>query len=562
MVVKSYLFYAVLHPIRYPSDNQNGMFRRELIKPMHWGYILCIDDDAAELNTIANQLQEEFSRSHIVYKAVSAEEATLVMDMLQAAQKRIELIICDHNMPGLKGAEFLDKMHRTFPDVMKLLLVESNDGMSSSYLLSRATIHNVIEKPWRKEQLILTVENLLKLFRIFNHLEELQQISFHFGAIFDLPQLLRKAIHLIQEMTAAWRVSIAVTDGKTSHVNLYISSAANQTADQQAAEKIEAFLRAVFSKRKEPVIFSNADENEYLQQYEIPDWHHANHMVCIPLWRGNNFYGAIYMADKLSGLPFFKEDIISAQIIAYQLISSLESLGLTEEKLRMDRLSTIGNMAGEIIHDLKGPMTSILGFAELLEDDTCSSEEKKEFSRIIVSEVEQMVEMVEEILEFSRGDRMKLNLQPCDVEDLIAEIVEVLGRHFSDHSIQIVTKLRCKERIYADKEKLKRVFFNIANNAKDAIQGQGHGKFSINTYSHHNTHIEFRLADSGVGIPPHVRENIFEPFVTYGKKRGTGLGMSITKKIIEDHGGKIWLVSEEGKGTIFYFTVPFAKSSS
>jgi signal transduction histidine kinase len=327
---------------------------------------------------------------------------------------------------------------------------------------------------------------------------------------------------------------------------------------QELADKLELFFQAVFSTRKEPLIFSNAHENEYLQQFEIPDWHKANHMVCIPLWRGNNFFGVIYMVDKLSGLPFFREDIVSAQIIAYQLLSSLENVRLTEEKLRMDRLSTIGNMAGEIIHDLKGPMTSILGFAELLESQDCTTEEQQEFSRIIVSEVEQMVEMVEEILEFSRGDKMKLNLQPCDVGEFVAEIVEVLGRHFSDHQIQIVTKLTCKEKIYADREKLKRVFSNIANNAKDAIQG--HGKFSINTYPHENTHVEFRLADSGVGIPPHVRENIFEPFVTYGKKRGTGLGMSITKKIIEDHGGKIWVVSEEGKGTIFYFTVPFAKS--
>ncbi len=525
---------------------------------MHWGYILCIDDDVVELNILANQLQEEFSRSHIVYKAVSAEEASLVMDMLQAAQKQIELIICDQKMSGLQGTEFLDTVHQSHPEIMKLLLIEPDDETSPTYLLSRATINNVLQKPWNKERMILTVENLLKLFRILKRLEELQQISLHFGPLFELPKLFKKAIQFIQEMTAAGKVAIGVTDGRTSKVTRYISNASDQSMPQELADKLELFFRAVFSKRKKPLIFSNANENEYLQQFEIPDWHKANHMVCIPLWRGDNFFGVIYMADKISGLPFFREDIVSAQIIAYQLLSSLENVRLTEEKLRMDRLSTIGNMAGEIIHDLKGPMTSILGFAELLESEDCSTEERQEFSKIIVSEVEQMVEMVEEILEFSRGDKMKLNLQPCDVEDFVAEIAEVLGRHFSEHQIRIVTRLTCKEKMYADKEKLKRVFSNIANNAKDAIKE--HGKFSINTYSHKNTHVEFRLADSGVGIPPHVRENIFEPFVTYGKKRGTGLGMSITKKIIEDHGGKIWVVSEEGKGTIFYFTVPFAKS--
>jgi signal transduction histidine kinase len=104
---------------------------------------------------------------------------------------------------------------------------------------------------------------------------------------------------------------------------------------------------------------------------------------------------------------------------------------------------------------------------------------------------------------------------------------------------------------------LKRVFYNIANNAKDAMRD--HGRFSINTYLHQQTHVEFRLADNGIGIPPHVKQNLFEPFVTHGKKRGTGLGMSIVKKIITDHGGDIWVESEEGKGTIFYFTIPIVQ---
>lgn len=527
---------------------------------MDWGYILCVDDDLAELNTLANQLQEEFSRSHIVYKTESAEEATLVMDMFQAAQKRIELIICDQMMPGVQGTDFLDNVHKANPEIMKLLLIDSEvNDVSSGYLLSRATIHNFLEKPWKREHLILTVENLLKLYRISKHIEELQEISLRFGPIFDLPKLLRKAIQFLQEMTSAWKVAIVVTDGKSSKVNLYISNAFDQNVTQDLMDRVEVFLRAIFSKRKEPLIFSSAYDNEYLQQFEIPDWYKANHIVCIPLWCNNNFFGVIYMADKQSGLPFFPEDIMSAKIIAYQLISSLENVRLTEEKLRMDRLSTIGNMAGEIIHDLKGPMTSILGFAELLEREDCTPDEKKEFSGIIASEVEQMVEMVEDILEFSCGDKMKLNLQACDVKEVVSEVVKFLERDFGDRGIRVVTKLNCTKRIYADKEKLKRVFYNIANNAKEAMQN--HGRFSINTYSHKKTHVEFRLADSGTGIPLHVLENIFEPFVTYGKKRGTGLGMSITKKIITDHGGEIWVGSEEGKGTIFYFTIPVAQNT-
>ena len=152
---------------------------------------------------------------------------------------------------------------------------------------------------------------------------------------------------------------------------------------------------------------------------------------------------------------------------------------------------------------------------------------------------------------------MTLNLEACRVEDVVKEVSEVLRRTFQEQNMYLVTKLNCRRMLYADKEKLKRVFYNVARNAAEAMRDNG--RFSINTYLYSPTHLEFRLADSGPGIPQHVKDNIFEPFVTYGKKRGTGLGMSIAKKIITDHGGDIWVESEEGKGTIFYFTVPILR---
>lgn len=524
---------------------------------MDWGYILCVDDNLQELNALANQLQEEFSRSHIVYKAESVEEATLVMDMLQAKQKRIELIICNQKMPGIQGADFLESVHYANPEIMKILLLGSEESLSSDHLLLRAVIQNFIEKPWRKEDVILTAESLLKLYKISQNIEKLQEIGLQFGPIFDLPKLLRRTIQYIEDITTASKVAIAITDGKTSEIQIPVSNAPTDAFNEHSLKEIERLIQKVFANRRDPLVFNHVAENAYLQQFDIPDWYKATHLVCIPLWRKDNFFGVIFMADKQSGLLFFREDILLVKIIAYQLLASLESLRLTEEKLRMERLSTIGNMAGEIIHDLKGPMTTIMGFAELLERDDCTPQEQKEFSTIISTEVEQMVEMVEEILEFSRGSKMKLSLQPCDVEQVVAEVVEVLKRVFSEQGIELVTKLTCTKKIYADKEKLKRVFYNIANNAKEAMQNRG--RFSINTYLHKNTHVEFRLADSGTGIPLHVKENIFEPFVTHGKKRGTGLGMSIAKKIITDHGGDIWVESEEGKGTIFYFTVPIVQ---
>lgn len=525
---------------------------------MDWGYILCVDDDLQELDLLANQLQEEFSRSHIVYKAQSVEEAAMVMDMLQGSQKRIELILCKQHLPGVQGAAFLDDLHKANPEIMKVLIIAPDDQVESDYLLSRATIQNFIEQPWRKEHLILTVEALLKLYKISQHIEEIQEIGLQFGPIFDLHDLLRQTIQFIEELTTASKVAIATVDGRTLELQRVVANEPEgAVADEESRVNIEGMIRKMFARQKEPLMFNNVAENQYLQPFHIPEWYQSRHLGCIPLWHKEDFLGVIFMGDKRSGLPFFREDILLVKIIAYQLIARLENIRLTEEKLQIERLSTIGNMASEIIHDLKGPMTTIMGFAELLEREDYSPQEKKEFSIMISSEVEQMVEMVEEILEFSRGSKMKLKLAPCDVTQLVSEVADILKRTVKDQRIRLVTKLNCTRPVYADKDKLKRVFINIAKNATEAMRGGG--RFSINTYLHQATHVEFRLADSGPGIPPQVKEHIFEPYVTYGKKRGTGLGMSIAQKIITDHGGEIWVESEEGKGTIFYFTVPVVR---
>ncbi len=529
---------------------------------MNWGYILCIDDDLQELSTLSNQLQEEFSRSHIVYKAVSVEEAALIMDMLQASQKQIELILCKQRMPGIQGAAFLDDVQKSNPDIMKLLLVDAGDVLPSEYILSRATIHNFIERPWKREHLLLTVESLLTLYKISQSIENLQEVGLQFGPIFDLPELLHRTSGYIETITTASKVAIAITNGRTWDIQMVVSNA-DEHRDMDAflessvPEGIQNLINDVFDKRREPLVFNYVADNRYLQRFDIPDWYKARHLVCIPLWRKEYFFGVLFMADKPSGLSFFREDILLAKIIAFQLLASLENIRLTEEKLRIERVSTIGNMANEIIHDLKGPMTTIMGFAELLEREDCTPQEQKEYSSMISSEVEDMVAMVEEILEFSRGSKMTLNLAACRVEDLVNEVSDILRRTFQGHNIHLITKLNCRRMLYADKEKLKRVFYNVARNAAEAMHD--HGRFSINTYLYNSTHMEFRLADSGPGIPQHVKDNIFEPFVTYGKKRGTGLGMSIAKKIITDHGGEIWVESEEGKGTIFYFTVPILR---
>jgi signal transduction histidine kinase len=104
-----------------------------------------------------------------------------------------------------------------------------------------------------------------------------------------------------------------------------------------------------------------------------------------------------------------------------------------------------------------------------------------------------------------------------------------------------------------DQDKLVRVFYNIASNARDAMP-QG-GTLEVTTIEE-NGFVKIEFRDSGTGMPEEVKKRIFEPFMTYGKKHGTGLGMSIVKKVIDDHKGRIEIDSEMGKGTTIRMLLP------
>ena len=120
-------------------------------------------------------------------------------------------------------------------------------------------------------------------------------------------------------------------------------------------------------------------------------------------------------------------------------------------------------------------------------------------------------------------------------------------------NIQLHIEKRYTGTAVFDPDRLHRALINIINNAQDAMP-QG-GVLHI-IASRENNRLSFSISDSGVGIPPEIKDKIFDAFVTAGKKRGTGLGLAITKRIIDQHGGTIEVESESGKGTRFIVKIP------
>jgi signal transduction histidine kinase len=220
--------------------------------------------------------------------------------------------------------------------------------------------------------------------------------------------------------------------------------------------------------------------------------------------------------------------------------------------VRKEKMSLIGEMANTIIHDIRGPFQSVqLGSELLLEmhgDDAT-----KDICRMIGLQINRVAVMAEELLEFSRGTS-KLTMETVDLHDLLDEFQFLNKDLFHDKQIPITFE-SSSVFINADRHKLMRTVQNIVNNALDALKGKPEVVIRVITGLHEGM-AQIRIIDNGPGIPEQIRARLFEPFVTHGKKNGTGLGMAIVKSVVEAHQGKIFFETETGKGTTFFIQIP------
>jgi signal transduction histidine kinase len=166
--------------------------------------------------------------------------------------------------------------------------------------------------------------------------------------------------------------------------------------------------------------------------------------------------------------------------------------------------------------------------------------------------------MIDELLEFARAGRSKLELRSISLRDYLHELKPAIQAHFKGDNIRFEMTLDYEGHLYLAPNRMNRAVMNVASNAGQAMNGNG--AFLIRT-EQRGDEVVIEFLDTGSGIPEEIRHRIFEPFFSYGKPQGIGLGMSITRKIVEEHGGKVSLTSEIGHGTRIRFVLPLVPVS-
>ncbi|MBC8374742.1 MAG: cyclic nucleotide-binding domain-containing protein [FCB group bacterium] len=239
-----------------------------------------------------------------------------------------------------------------------------------------------------------------------------------------------------------------------------------------------------------------------------------------------------------------------------ELNSIIEELNTTREALvENERLSIVGRMASTILHDLKNPMTTIAGFAQLIGLKEMAHEDVVKYTKIIAQQVNQFNTLAQELLAFANGSST-LQLQEMKFPVCIEDSLTSLHHNLVQQSMNLETDFQGEALIQIDPSRFYRVYENLANNAIEAMSAGG--TLTI-TSKVSDDHLIMTISDTGHGMEAEVLSKVFDEFFTHKKHGGTGLGLAIVKSIITDHNGEISVESVLDQGTTFTITLPILK---
>lgn len=222
-----------------------------------------------------------------------------------------------------------------------------------------------------------------------------------------------------------------------------------------------------------------------------------------------------------------------------------------DDMLKTEKMAVVGNMMNTIIHDFKNPFTLIsLGAQVMMQNHT--DEKTKRICMNIEEQVRRMVDMANEIADYSRGQQ-SLEFSSVNMSRLFQRFKELNFPYFQKDNVEFEMETE-DITIEAEESKLIRVLQNLVSNAIDSFEDES-GRVSL-IGRKKNDGVEIIIQDNGSGVPENIRERLFEPFVTFGKSSGTGLGTAIVKSIVEAHRGNIRFETAEKRGTTFFIWLP------
>ncbi|NPV86513.1 MAG: response regulator [Anaerolineae bacterium] len=533
--------------------------------------ILLVDDDANILASLTRQLRR------FRYEVSTAQSGVEGLKKLEN-EGPFSVIVSDYRMPGMDGIEFLSRVQELCPDTSRIMLTGSNEIEVAIGAVNRGNIFRFLLKPLSPDDFISAVNAGTQQYRLITAQKELMDEL-------SVLQMIDRELNTNLDTKQAMAITL---DWALFRTNALAGIVGSVVPDQG--------IRIMASKEL-PESFTDAEEAFLpFETYDhIEQAVKEGNILSIDL-ASDNIQGFLPQAKSQMIVPIRRESTTTGVLI----LESENSSGFSEESIKfLTRLCDHASIAianaelyaaaraanqakNEFLsfaaHELRNPLTAIAGFTDLLYNQSLGpiNDTQRNILSTVKSSVQRMVTLISDLGDISRieSGHLRLELKPLDAKGLILEVVKaqqvMIEKKNQTIELQLPDELPM---ILADNTRTQQILTNLVSNAnKYSPEGATiivAAEESPNQWDKKGARrvVHIWVKDNGIGLSPEDQKKIFQRFFRSEDSQarlspGTGLGLNITKSLVEVQGGRIWFESEFRKGSTFHFTVPVAEAKS
>jgi signal transduction histidine kinase/response regulator RpfG family c-di-GMP phosphodiesterase len=523
-----------------------------MTEQMYKPKVLVVDDEPQILDSIHDLLEEDF-------EVVASTDANRALEMLYGAQ--VAVILADQRMPNLTGGEFLAKA-REVSDATRILITGYVDIEALIRAVNDGQIHSYVSKPWEPANLKVTV------LKAATYAKEATQRRRAAEIVAQQQEELARSEAAYRQQTKILRsvldsmgdgVLVADENGKMLVLNPAAERLVGKDAEHSAQpEWVERFG-----------IYTPGTDRLYpVDQLPLARAVRGESADGVEMYiRNASFPDGMYVSVNARPLRDDSGDIKGGVAVVRDITASRSSEDLLrrakEEAERANRAKS--EFLSRMSHELRTPLNSILGFAQLLDMSDLSAPDREK-ARLILKGGYHLLELINEVLDLARieAGRLGMSLEPVRMAEVVNETLDLVRPIAASQNIALNADLSGHGGRYvqADRQRLKQVLLNLFSNAIKF--NHGHGSVTLTCRGTDDDRLRVEVTDTGSGIDDEGLSKIFTPFERLGADRsaigGTGLGLALSKRMVEAMGGTIGVESKPGVGSRFHFELPFAEN--
>jgi len=548
--------------------------------------ILVVDDEEQVVAIFRDLLTQQ---GYEVTSSSNGDDA-----IAKVTAERFDLVLTDINLPGVDGLEVVRAAKAADKDTV-VILITGYASTTTAIDALRQGAYDYITKPfdlWETNKAIerglesrsLVVQNRRLIDQLEKANTELQQheeilrrkverATDRMATLYEAGKAMSLSLSLQSTCEVVVAQAARITGARASLLFLHDQASDDYSAEAAFGIGEERYKQLRFSmgigyhgqvvQNAQPALVTDLTETVGVE--EVLSALRANSAVIVPLTSNEAVIGTITAVDRDPGGEFSSDDQEVLKMLASQATIAIQNAILYERTKELDRLKS--EFVAVVSHEVRTPLTSIKGSLELLGDERFHKlpPPQRELLGICQANAERLITLINDILDFSKleSSKLSLNFERVEVGRILTEVTENIRSLAAGKGIEIDVKIdRSSGKVDADPMRIGQVATNLIGNAIKFSPENGRIEVFA---SGDESQVTLSVKDYGRGISARDLNRLFQRFAqldssTTRKAGGTGLGLVISKGIVEQHGGKIWVESAEGQGSTFSFSLPRVRS--